>query len=72
MGAKSYCEITREDAIQAIMKHILEASSNELEDRMNAIFGDKKLLHFGIVSQYSEKNEDDKMSYPYRWTEMNY
>lgn len=51
MGWKSSMEITREDAINEIMKRLLSASNEELVDVMDGLFGEKG-YNFRIIGYY--------------------
>ena len=57
MGAKSTCDITKEDAVCEIVKHLLKASDRQLEEVLEDLVGDDYLLNFSIVIEYLDEDE---------------
>lgn len=70
MGWKSTIEITREEALSAIMAKILYATDEELKDMLYALgYGDNTDLkwygHNFSISDCIEENEDQGEVWPY-------
>jgi len=61
MSVYSTCDITREDAIEAILAKIFLASDDQLEDMMFELYGkegleDTCLSNFRTVDSYDDSN----------------
>lgn len=57
MGVHTTCSITREDAIQEIIRKLFNASDDELSSMMFALYGDETLQNYRIVYGYEPNNE---------------
>jgi len=66
MGAKSTCDITKEDALSEIMKHLLKASDRQLEEVLEDLVGDDYLLNFSIVTEYLDDDSGWPITYETR------
>ncbi len=56
MGAYSTMDITRDDAIESILRELENATDEQISDTLFALIGDKWIHNFNIVENYSEKD----------------
>lgn len=57
MGWKSTLEITREDALSEIMRHILKSDDEQIADILETLVGDKLGYNFTIIHEYDEDRD---------------
>ena len=67
MGANSTLDITRNDALAEMMKHLLRATDEELEEALYELAGRRNLYNFRIVESYSEQGEKEYRPSEYKY-----
>lgn len=53
MGKDSTMDITRADAMAELLRHLPDASDDELSQALYAVVGDRHCRNFNIVADYS-------------------